>query len=324
MYRLFCNGKDITNFISNLTTTDNVDSLSVEMSFSVVKNPKDKYLTGIAPVINCGDKILFKNDNAEIFRGIVLSVGFDGSIKANDYGFYLNKSEIILQCNKTSATNAINMMCNKTGIPVGNIVSIPTIIDKNYIGTTPSEILKDILEQATAEQGKNYLFKVEEGKLNVYHYPTKPITAVYKQVSGDSFDITWLLGDVSGSKNIEELKNSVKVISNENDVVKNLAEATASASIGKYGFLQKVETITAENTQNPNSVAKSKLRELNVISEDYSVGNILGSDLVKSGVMLQFNSPAYGLAGYFIATDVTHNYGATHTMSLGIKRVVSA
>lgn len=324
MHRLFCNGTEITNFISNLTTADNIDSLSVEMSFSVVKNPKDKYLTGVAPVINCGDKILFKNDNAEIFRGIVLSVGFDGSIKANDYGFYLNKSEIILQCNKTSATNAVKMLCNKAGIPMGNVVSIPTIIDKNYIGTAPSEILRDILEQATAEQGKNYLFKVEEGKLNIYNYPTKPITAIHQQTSGNSFDITWLLGDVGGSKSMEELKNSVKVISNENDVVKNLAEATDSTSIGKYGLLQKVETLTSENTQNPNSVAKTKLRELNVISEDYSIGNVLGSDLVKSGVMLQFNSPAYGIAGYFIATDVTHNYGATHTMSLGIKRVVSA
>lgn len=322
MYKLYCNKINITKFIGDLTTSDSIDSLSVEMSFSLPRNPKDKYLTASMPKISCGDRILLKNDETEIFRGIVLNVGLDGSIKANDDGFYLNKSEVILQCNKVSATAAINKLCSKTGISVGNIVSIPTIIDANYIGTTASDIIKDILEQATAEQGKNYLFKVEEGKLNVRTYPTKPITALYKQTSGNQFDITWLVGEISGSKNIEELKNSVKVISNENEVVKNLAEET-DGSVINFGLLQKIETLTAEDSQDPGTIAKNKLKELNVISEDYSVGNILGSDLVKSGVMLQFSSTAYGLAGYFIVTDVTHNYGATHTMNLGIKRVVS-
>lgn len=323
MYRLYCNGTDITNFISDLSTTDNIDSLSVEMSFKMPFNPKDKYLTASTPKISCGDKILFKNENTEIFRGIVLSVDLDGSIKANDYGFYLNKSEVILQCNKVSASNAIKMMCNKMSIPVGSIVSMPTIINKNYIGSTPADILKDIIDQTTAEQGKNYFYKVEQGKLNVYAYPTKPIAALYKQTSGDSFNVTWLLGEVSGSKSIEELKNSVKVIKNDNDVVKNLAEAHNSTSISKYGLLQHIETLDSDATQNPNTVAKTKLKELNVISEDYSVGNMLGSDAVKSGVLLQFSSTAYGIAGYFIVTEATHNYGVAHTMSLSIKRVTS-
>jgi len=323
MYKLYCNSKDITDFISSLSTTDNIDSLSVEMSFSVVKNPKDKYLTASAPVIKCGDKILFKNDSIELFRGIVLSVDFSGSIKANDYGFYLNKSEMILQCNKVSAENAIKMMCNKMSIPVGNIASMPTRINKNYIGSTPADILKDIIEQVTAEQGKNYFYKVEQGKLNVYEYPTSPITAVYKQVSGDNFNVTWLLGEVSGSKSIEELKNSVKVIKNDNEVVKNLAEAQDGNSISQYGLLQHIETLDSESTQNANSIAKNKLKELNVLTEDYSIGNMLGSDTVKSGVMLEFSSMAYGIAGYYIVTDVTHNYGVTHTMSLGIKKVTS-
>jgi hypothetical protein len=323
MYKLYCNGTEITDFISNLTTTDNIDSLSVEMNFSIVKNPKDKYLTASAPIINCGDKILFKNDNTEIFRGIVLSAGFDGSIKANDYGFYLNKSEMILQCNKVSAANAIKMMCNKMSIPIGSIASMPTIINKNYISMTPADILKDIIDQTTAEQGKNYLYKIEQGKLNIYTYPTKPITALYKQVSGNSFDVTWLLGEVSGSKSIEELKNSVKVIKNDNEVVKNLANAQDSTSISKYGLLQHIETLDSESTQNSNMIAKNKLKELDVVTEDYSVGNMLGSDAVKSGVMLEFSSTAYGIAGYFIVTEVTHNYGATHTMALTIKRVKS-
>lgn len=324
MYKLICNNTDITKFISNLTTSDNLDSLSVELSFTIPKKPKDKYLTASAPKINCGDEIKLKNDDTEIFSGIVLNVGFDGNVKANDKGFNLNKSEVIFQCNKVSASIAIEKLCSNNSIRVGNIVSIPTVIDKNYIGVSPSEIIKDILEQATAEQGKNYFFKVEKDQLNVYEYPTKPITALYKQVSGNSFDVTWLLGEVSGSKNIEEMKNCIKVISNENEEINNLAEASDDSSIVKYGLLQKVETLTSEDSQSPQSIANLKLKELNVISEDYSVGNMLGSDDVKSGVMLQFSSTDYGIAGYFIVTDVTHNYGTTHTMSLGIKRVERA
>ncbi len=295
MYKLFSKKidatefVDITKFISNLTTSDNIDSLSVEMSFNVPKNPKDKYLAVSAPIISCGDKIKFMNDDTEIFSGIVLNVGLDGSVKANDYGFYLNKSEVIFQCNKVSASTAIKTLCRDNSIKVGNIVSIPTVIDKSYIGVAPSEIIKDILEQGTGEQGKNYFFKVEQDQLNVYEYPKKPISALYKQVSGNSFDVTWLLGEVSGSKNIEEMKNSIKVISNENEEIKKLAEAPDHSSIVKYGLLQKVETITSEESQNPQTIANSKLKELNVISEDYSVGNMLGSDDVKSGVLLQFS-----------------------------------
>lgn len=330
MYKLFFKKAattefvDITKFISNLITSDNLDSLSVEMSFNVPKNPKDKYLAAPAPIISCGDRIKLMNDDTEVFRGIVLNVGLDGSVKANDYGFYLNKSEVIFQCNKVSASTAIKTLCRDNSIKVGNIVSIPTVIDKNYVGVAPSEIIKDILEQATAEQGKNYFFKVEQDQLNVYEYPKKPISALYKQVSGNSFDLTWLLGEVSGSKNIEEMKNSIKVISNENEEVKKLAEASDKSSTVNFGLLQKIEILTSENSQNPQTIANTKLKELNVISEDYSVGNMLGSDDVKSGVMLQFSSTEYGIAGYFIVTDVTHNYGTTHTMSLGIKRVERA
>ena len=88
--------RDITEVVGNPQLRDELDALSVEVTFQALRNDKnDPYAHwyGISP----GDKLRIVNHGTEIFSGIILTVGQDGSVTANDPGWHLGKSQIILQ-----------------------------------------------------------------------------------------------------------------------------------------------------------------------------------------------------------------------------------
>lgn len=325
MYKVLHNGNDITAYVSNLSLKDNIEAISTELTFAIPFNPRDRYLN--APKIEPGDKVRFVNDSRELFSGIIINTDIDGGVTAYDYGFYLNKQEVIFQTAKTSVSDAIRALCEKCGVPVGSIVSIPTKVTKAWLGNTPDSIIKEMLESATAEQAKNYLYRVENGVFNVREYPKTAIIAKYKQTAGKSFDVTTALGQVSGSKSIDGLRNKVTAVNGSESSYTILATQEDKNSQAKYGTLGTVINIDDDNKANAKTIAKNKLRELNVVTSEYAVSDMLGSDDVKSGVILNFSSFAYGIVGLYLVTEVTHTYTtneeARHRMSLSIKKVVS-
>lgn len=325
MYHMYHNGKDITDYCSPVSMKDSIDAIAKELTFSIAINKHDKYLR--PPDIEPGDKLTWKNDSREIFSGIVIESSLDGSVVAEDYGFYLNKQEIIFQTSKAAVSDAIRSLCTKCGVPAGEICSIPTKISKIWIGSSPDQILKDMLELATAEQGKNYLYRVERGKLNVRPYPTQITTAYYKQKSGKQFDITWSLGDVSVKKSMAEMRNRVVAVKGNDSDYTVLATAEDVTGQKRYGTLATTLSIDDDQTKQADTMAKAKLRELNAITHDVSISEMLGSDDVSAGVIMNFSSAAYGVQGLYLVTEVTHNYAnadpARHTMSLTVQKVVS-
>lgn len=311
--------KDITAFCGDLTITDDLESIAKECSFSVATNPKDKYLTESRPKVQVGSRIDVMGETGELFSGIVIETGIAGSVTANDYGFYLAKNEVILQV-QTDAATAIQELCNKAGIPMGQMPSMGTRIEKLYSGQTCAEILSDLLEQVTIATGKNYFFRVEEGKLNIYTYPTAITYAKHKFETGNVLDVTYALGSVDGTDSMTEMKNTVQVVSSDNDQVKVLATAEDAGSIATFGRLQKIVEQSGEG-ENPDTLAKNTLLEYNSVTKERTVGNLLGSEEVKAGVLLLFSSAAYEVDGVYLVTAVTHNFtGTGHTMSLTIQR----
>lgn len=319
-YHIYINGR-AADYVADVELSESIDSLSAELSFKVPINPKDKYMTYAVKRPACGDKVIFRNGNTILFGGIIIEVGLDGTVKANDYGYYLNKQEIIFQCLGVSVTNAIKQMCNKIGlVSIGELCEIPTKITKNYINQTPAAILEDMLTIASVEQGKNYKFKVRNGKLNVVPYPTVVTIANYRQPGGRQFDCSWLLGGVSGSQTMSDMRNKVVVVSNSDSSTNILATAEDKASQEKYGVLQTV--VQVDDGAAAATKAKAKLKELNVITESYSVDEMLGADIVSSGMILYFSSDGYGLKGLYLTKSVTHKYSPNHTMSLELIKVV--
>ena len=88
-----------------------------------------------------------------VFQGIIVSEKQSGANKYSytcfDYCFYLNKSEIEIQFNGVSGLEAIKKVCKENDVPLGNVADIKTKIKKIYQGQPVSDVIKDIIKQAT-------------------------------------------------------------------------------------------------------------------------------------------------------------------------------
>ena len=67
--------EDITSQTSNLSSSDEMNTLSVEVSFSIDANPLDKYIPKLA--VQVGDKIKIMNKDKEIFQGVITEDSLD-------------------------------------------------------------------------------------------------------------------------------------------------------------------------------------------------------------------------------------------------------
>lgn len=310
---------DITEAVSSPEARDELSALSVELTFTAVRNNnRDKYMHWYN--IQPGDKIRVVNHGAEVFSGVILTVDLDGTVTANDPGWYLTKSEIVLQVSNAAAADAVRRMCAKAGIPAGTIDLPPTRISEVWVGSTPEQILEDILDICSAETGQSYRRRVRNGALQVGPLPSVPIIAYHKPADNlGAFDITLAKGDVTGSDSMSELTNSV-VLAEGGDTAKTLGRAYNSASIAKYGLLQAVETLSGDET---TAQARQRVKNLLVqgdrLTRERTVDEIWGADEVESGILLQFQPNSYGVTGVQRVTGVTHRYGHPHLMSLTVE-----
>ena len=310
---------DITEAVDAPEARDELSALSVEVSFTAVRNNnRDPYMHwyGIEP----GDKLRVVNHGAEVFSGVILTVGLDGAVTANDMGWYLSKSEIILQLADAAAPDAVRRMCAKAGISAGTIDLPPTRISQVWVGATPEQILEDILAICSAETGRTYRRRVRNGALQVGPLPENPIIAYHKPAENlGAFDITLAKGGVSGSDSMDGLTNSV-VLSAGGDSAQTLGRAYNSASIARYGLLQTVETLSGdEDPAQARQRLQTLLAQGDRITRERTVEELWGADEVESGILLRFRSNSYGVTGIQRVTGVTHRYGHPHLMSLTVE-----
>lgn len=308
---------DITDYVgSDLQSVDELNTLSVEVSFSLLQNPLDKYNSKLN--ITCGDKIQIKNKNKTVFSGVITQDSLDFSYTANDIGWYLNESELVIQFNGVSADKAVTMLCTKAGIPLGSVPSMSTIITAVYLGETFASIFEDILEQVSTETGRTFLYRVEGGKLWLKDMPNDVLTLIHRPFDNvKEFNPNWALGQVSGSRSLSSLRNSIVLAKEENDTAYILATAENSESISVFGKLQKVISVDDDMSGSTANIVKNALAEYNTLSGEYSV-TMYGDDNVKSGRCVRFNSGAFGLAGVYRVQSVTHYYSVPHLMDLTV------
>lgn len=314
--------RDITAFVGDLTATDDVTALSVELTGTQIVSQWDKYVPKLA--LQPGDKLRLRNEAAQqdVFVGQLVTVGLDGSITAYDRGWYLGRSGVILQCSGMAADEAIRAACSKAGVGVKSVTSLPTKISEVWLGDAVSDIIADILERCSAETGKEYQARMSPDGLVVRELPTTAIKAFHKPAENlAAFDITWALGQVSGEDSIAELYNAVVLAAEDSGKVYRGAQASNPASIAKYGFLQYVESVTENpGTAQLGQMVRTLLAQKDRVGRTRTVSEIWGCDEVTSGTVLDFNSPAFGISGRNRVTRVVHHYGgAGHTMELEIE-----
>lgn len=313
---------DITSVIGGLSWKDNIDTLGMELSFSILRNKEDKYMKN-HDVVEVGDKLILLNNDKETFRGIVVDLDtarYGKSIAAFDYAFYLNKSKTIKQFKKILGSDVIKQLCNEFKIPIGKIESISTQINKIYKDETISEIIKDVLSQSTQENGIKYRLEMREGKLFVEKYSDLIVIGGFKPAQNiTKFNVLNAIGSISKSESITEMRNSILISSGDEESVRVIASAKDDKNIGLYGLLQEVESVDDKDIGQVNNIVKNRLVELNRIGEEISL-ELLGDDKVRSGRILEIKNEIYNLDGRYLVKDCTHNYqNGIHTMSITVE-----
>ena len=305
-HKLLADGVDISCYAGGLSWQNTIDELATKMNFEVAKSGT-RYVNTYMPQIG---SIINLYTNIEIFRGIVIDVD-DGSDTVNkytvcDFGWYLNKSKETYQFNNMTAYKAIKKVCEDFNIPIDSVPELNTPIKQIYVDKTVSDIIANILDLC----GGSYNFDVTPQGLRIYPYgaylatPEFRITPNTPLVSSPS-----LRGGVSHSVSIEDMKNSIKVISEADNVYTVKTVLKDTDSIYKFGVLQEVVKIDPEK-ENAKTVAETKLKELNTPKETFSF------DMIES-------VDSYTRAGMAIVLDEVRYLieGTNHSIKNGIHHV---
>lgn len=311
-HTLLIDGVDVTKYAGGLTWSNSTDELSTSMSFEIAKTDM-RYMNMATPKVG-GIVSLFTN--VEIFRGIIVSVDdgneFSNKYNAFDFGWYLNKSKETYQFNNVSANDAITKICNDFNVDVYALPELGKNITQIYIDKTISEIIDDILEQCD----KVYTYDVIPAGLRIYElgslyaYPEFRITPNTRLLFSPD-----LLGNVSHSISIEEMKNSVKVVSEKDGAYTVKKVLRDDNSVYEYGLLQEVITVDTEKND-AEIVAKNNFETLNKPSETFSVEII---EQVESYTMAGYRITV-GDKNYVILNTEHSITNGVHYVKLGLQR----
>lgn len=321
--------REITAYTNNYQRSDGIDTLGQEFTFDLADNPFDFNMMNQRLAI--GGKIEFSNQvsnnnksatmalNEEpkeeiVFQGIIVAEKQSGTNKYTytcfDYCFYLNKSEIEIQFNGVSGLDAIKAVCNENNVPLGNVADIKTKIKKIYQGQPVSDVIKDIIKQATEETGYKYRLEYREGKVHVEDY---------KELVLDKI-ITQPINNYSRDLSMEDMRNSVLVISSKEKSKSVKSTIQDDESIKKYGLIKKIVKVDDKKSAQTAQIAKKTIQESNKIKENLNL-TILGDDAVRSGRIIIIDDYTVDIHDKFLVTNCKHNYGVNHTMTLDLKRV---
>lgn len=321
--------REITAYTNNYQRSDGIDTLGQEFTFDLADNPFDFNMMNQRLAI--GGKIEFSNQvsnnnksatmalNEEpkeeiVFQGIIVAEKQSGTNKYTytcfDYCFYLNKSEIEIQFNGVSGLDAIKAVCNENNVPLGNVADIKTKIKKIYQGKPVSDVIKDIIKQATEETGYKYRLEYREGKVHVEDYKELVLDKV----------ITQPINNYSRDLSMEDMRNSVLVISSKEKSKSVKSTIQDDESIKKYGLIKKIVKVDDKKSAQTAQIAKKTIQESNKIKENLNL-TLLGDDAVRSGRIIIIDDYTVDIHDKFLVTNCKHNYGVNHTMTLDLKRV---
>lgn len=304
---------DITSIAGNINLSTSVDTLGATLDFTVARNFKDQNYT-LTETIKTGDIIKFDNGN-NLFTGVIVDIDtskFSKGIKCFDFYFYLNKNKIIKQFNELNASACIENLLKTVGAKIGTIEKIATKIDKIYKNNTVAEVIKDILEQVNSETGKKYILEIEGTTFSLV--PHKKIKVTIENN---------LFGVPSLHESISELKNSVLVVSNDQDDESIYASVKDNNSIKKYGMLQEVIEVDPDKDDiaKVRNIAKTKLEELNKVLTTISI-DVWGNDTLKAGRTLYVDIKEFSIKKEFLIKSCNHTFlKGNHICSLELEAI---
>lgn len=304
---------DISAFCANITRRDNVDSLGVELGLTYLNNRIYDGYTMFTD-IQLGQTICFYDNNELIFQGQIIKLTRNSpsqySVTCFDNAFYLNKTSVRIQFSNIDVKSAIEKLCSQNNIPCKVDCDIATKVTKIYNYETISNIIDDLLKQATNDTGLKYRRE--------YNYGSLYVNAM------NNLKMIWqsqpLVSEFSYDSDLTNFANRVVVISSSEKNTTVFAEAKNDDSIKLYGQYTHYEKIDDKKKAKATQIANQKLKELSRMVNEVSV-TLLGDNYVRAGRILNFAQPTIGLEGAYLVEECEHNYTASlHTMTCKIKK----
>ena len=297
----------ISAFCGNITSEDDIKSLGVKLSFDYLNNKViDKNTVWID--INLGDTIMMYDDDDLLFQGTIQKVTRDGLSSYHydvfDNAWYLNKQESRIQFNDVDIKTAIETLCKQEYIPCEVACDIPTKVTKIYNGDKISDIIDDLLKQASAENGKRYRREYNNSKLYINTF--------------DNLKMIWdsepLVSDFSQEFDCDGMANKVVILSGNEKSTTVVATKQDDESIKKYGLYVHYEKVDDKKKAQADQIASTKLKNMSNPKKSISC-TLLGDNYVRAGRILKFNQPNISMIGEYLVTHCTHNYDMSkHTM----------
>ena len=303
-------GKEIP--AGDISWSESEDSLGVEFSFSM---PYSYFDEQFKKTLTAGDQIVLYAGKKKILQGIITEVPLaGGTYRGYDFAFYLNKSRTIMQFKKISASEAIKKLCKKFGVPIGSMPKMATAITKLYKNEAVSDIINDILKKVRHETGKRYRMQMNGGKLDIIEVGQKKIKPMYTDDRGAKLYCTHACS-ITGTRSIEEMKNSVIVAGTGEKSKQIKATAEDDASIKKYGLLQTVEMEDDLNAAKARNRAKNILKQQNKVLTSFSV-TMPGNTGIRASKRIYFNRPEAHVKGWYKVKSCTHSVaGGIYTVT---------
>ena len=302
----------ISAFCGNITKSDNIDSLGVQLSFDYLNNKViDKNTVWIDLAL--GNTILMYDDDELLFQGTIQKASRNGlssyQYDVFDNAFYLNKQEARIQFSGVDVKTAIETLCKQESIPCEVACDIPTKVTKIYNGDTISKIIDDLLKQATAETGKRYRREYNNSKLYINAF--------------DNLKMIWesepLVSDFSQEFNCDGMANKVVILSGNEKNTTVVATKQDDESIKKYGLYVHYEKIDDKKKAQADNIATKKLKSMSSPKKTIKC-TLLGDNYVRAGRILKFEQPNIGMVGEYLVTSCEHSYdGMKHTMECELK-----
>lgn len=308
--------KEITERVGNLAWTSDSAGLSVNLTFDYAGVDDDN--------LNTFDQILFDDEGDPIFYGVVTSISLNGgkvSISAFDFGYYLNKSEVIIQFNNSKASTAIQLLLKDLNIKSGSMPILSTVINKIYKDVKVSDVLNDILDQVFLETGKKYFYEMSYDVLNIYEVGAELIDITYKMAENLA-PVTLedvLSKGLNVTESVEDLRNSVIVVSSESDSLRVVEEVSDQQSVKQNGLLREVITVDLKNESEARNISRQLLGELNKITQSTTIP-LLGHKKLKKYRRIKIDMPELKLSGEYLILSAAHTYaGGLYNTTINVE-----
>lgn len=284
-YKMIAGGKNITDRTAGIAWSENEDSIGVQLTFESLA---DLALSTVVALYIDGKKV---------FVGVLIEKspsGFSTAYTATDFAFFLT-NEVKKQFTAMPAGEAIKSLLGEFGIKC-NCATIPTLITGLFIDKTIAEVIGELLEIASAEQGKRYETELRGDTVTIF---VKAEEKIYPEIVVEK--------DPSVTHSIADLYNKIIVISGAETNTAVVAAVQDDKMIAKCNYTRqeilKVEDADVSRAKNiAANTLKEKSRERHKASLNLLVES--GGASLRAGRSVYISAPK--IAGWREIKSVSH------------------